>query len=498
MEVWPSPATYRELAGRHAVVPVWAELLDDLDTPISLYAKLVGDGPGYLLESAEHRPETGRYSFVGADPFWRFTSRDGRTVVTRDGLAHTRVGPPLSVLRQEMAGLSGPGLADLPPFWGGAVGYCSYDLVRRLERLPGRPTGPADWPDVDLLAARLVAVHDHLFHRSFLVANVPVSGDPDAAYRAAQGVIARARQRLAAPGPRPLSPAGGPSAELSASLDEAAYVAAVERAQQYIRAGDIFQVVLSRRLTRPSAVDALSVYRTLRAINPSPYLFLLNHGDRQLVGSSPEMLVRVTGDRVQTRPIAGTRPRGATAAADAALAAELAADPKERAEHVMLVDLGRNDVGRVSRPGSVQVTQFMDVEQYSHVMHLVTAVEGRLARGRDALAALAAAFPAGTVSGAPKVRAMEIIEELEPARRGPYAGGVGYLAWNGNLDVCITIRTLLLAGGQVSVQAGAGVVAASVPQREYQETEGKAAALLAAVDMAERGVVAGAAGPDPR
>jgi len=492
----PEPAAFRVAAAAHGVVPVIRRILGDLDTPLAVYDRLRGDGPSFLLESAEHGERWGRHSFVGVDPFLVVRARSGRAVLEGEVPAGTPEGGGVLATLQHLLGvLSAPRVPGVP-LHGGAVGYLGYDVVREVERLPDTATDDLGLDDAVMMFPRHVVALDHLRQTVTVVTNAVVHGLDEAgiaaAYTAAVAANAAVVARLA--GPRPARPAVPPPAPVPAdelpaatsSMPDGAYVAAVDRIQDHVRAGDTFQTVLSQRLSVRTDVDPLDLYRVLRVINPSPYLFLLDTGDAHVVGSSPEALVQVQDRRVVTWPIAGTRRRGDDATEDRALADELLADAKERAEHVMLVDLARNDLGRVCAPGSVRVDQLMEVERYSHVMHLVSAVSGRLRDGVGAVDVLRATFPAGTVSGAPKVRAMELIDELEPTRRGPYAGAVGYLDLAGDMDTCITIRTVVLHRGVAHVQAGAGVVADSVPAAEERETRDKARAMLAAIRAAER------------
>ncbi|BDG60638.1 anthranilate synthase component I [Caldinitratiruptor microaerophilus] len=495
------PAPFLEAASRFRTVPVYQELIADLETPISLFLKLFAqDRDAFLLESADGGDRVGRYSMLGGRPLARLVHREGRTVRSGPEGEAVRTGDPLRHLRELLAGLdaappvplAGPPATGLPPFLGGAVGYLGYDVVRHFERLPGAPPDVLGAPDAVFLVPELVAVFDHLTHRLYLVALAVPGGDPEGAYARALDVLGEARARLAAPvAPAPpVAPAtraGAAAGGLHAHFPRERFLAAVRRIQEYIAAGDAFQVVLSQRLTAPTRANPLDIYRMLRTVNPSPYLFYFRTGDLHLVGSSPERLVKVQDGVVEVRPIAGTEPRGRDEAEDRANEERLLASEKERAEHIMLVDLGRNDVGRVAEFGTVRVPELMRVERYSHVMHLVSSVTGRLAPGRDALDALAACFPAGTLTGAPKVRAMEIIDELEPVRRGPYGGAVGYVDLRGNLDTCITIRTLILQDAVAHIQAGAGVVADSDPQREYEETLHKARHLIRTLELAEGG-----------
>lgn len=476
--IQPSREEYRRLSSAYQVVPVYQEVVADLETPIAAFKK-IGGTPAYLLESVSGGEFLGRYSFIGFDPFLIFRAKGDTVSVTMDGREERFTGSPLRALEGVLAGLKGPSLEGLPRFYGGGVGYFGYDLVRHLERLPNRTVDDTGVDDCHLVFTRVVLIFDHIRRRLTVVVNTRPQDDRDAAYQEAADRIAHTLAALR----QPMAPgwevkAADPAAPPAVNMRKEEFLDAVRRAKDYIRAGDILQVVLSQRFAQPFAGDPFEAYRRLRAINPSPYLFYLNFGDPVVVGSSPEMLVRVEDGIIRTRPIAGTRPRGRDAEEDEALAGELLGDPKERAEHIMLVDLGRNDLGRVCTPGTVRVPEFMTIEKYSHVIHIVSEVQGKLAPGCTALNALAASFPAGTVSGAPKVRAMEIIEELEPTRRGIYAGAVGYFSFSGNLDTCITIRTIVIRNGQAYVQAGAGIVADSDPEREYLETINKAQALL--------------------
>ncbi len=460
------------------------EFLADTLTPLGVYRRLALLSPyRFLLESVTGGEQVSRYSFLGAWPSELYRLHPDRLEREVRGRCEALPGPPLTALRAVVAGITAA--AGPAPFSGGFVGWFGYDLVRLLERLPGRPADRYGLPVAVLGRFDRVLVFDHARQRLLGIANEIEDEVSQADAEQALDEL-EAMLRGGGSGHAAVLPASMPPpvlAEPSLSADE--FRAAVGRAKEHIAAGDIFQVVLARRFRMPFRGSALALYRALRLVNPSPYMVLWETPEVALVGASPEMLVRKTGDRVTTRPIAGTRPRGADAEADRRLADELLADPKERAEHVMLVDLGRNDLGRVARPGSVRVASFMEVERYSHVMHLVSDVEGTLAPHLNGLDALLASFPAGTVSGAPKIRAMEIIDALEPESRGPYAGAVGYLSYGGDLDTCITIRTLVVGGGEASVTAGAGIVADSDPAAEERETENKAAAMLQAVALAE-------------
>ncbi|HEX2729937.1 MAG TPA: anthranilate synthase component I, partial [Rubrobacteraceae bacterium] len=450
----------------------------------------------FLLESAESAERFGRYSFLGFDPKRTLSYRNGvYTVVDADGVREVPAKDPFRGLAEVVGKKTVAPLPNLPAFVGGAVGYFSYDAVRYLERLPDAPPDDLDMPEAYFMVTDTLVVFDHLRHKILVISLVDASSLRDvegegfsAAYRRAADDVRRVSERLAAPLVRRALPDGTGSVrslEVTSNVTQERYVEAVEQAKEYIRAGDAFQIVPSQRFQAGIGdLDPLLLYRGLRTVNPSPYMTYLKIGDLALVGASPEPLVRVEGRRVMTRPVAGTRPRGATPEQDAALAEELLADEKERAEHVMLVDLGRNDLGRVSEIGSVELESFMEIERYSHVMHIVSPVEGNLREDLTALDALAAAFPAGTVSGAPKVRAMEIIDELESTRRGPYAGATGYYGIDGRLDTCITLRTALLKDGTAYFQAGGGVVADSVPKLEYEESRNKARALVRALEVA--------------
>lgn len=480
-------------------MPVFAELPADLDTPLSAYLR-VRPGPySFLLESVEGGEKWARYSFLGTDPLMVLSAKNGRLTLVRSGSRTAERlpdGNPLDALRGLLRRFQPVSVPGLPRFQGGAVGYLAYDMVRHMERLPASARDDLGLPDLVFMFTDTLLVFDNLRHRLLVIANAHVdkrdAASLDRAYdRAAVRIgmiLAKLQQPARAPAPLGLPPTGPLLAlgedGFTTTMEEPAFVEAVARAKEYIAAGDAYQIVLSRRLDCPLPRDPFTVYRALRTINPSPYLFYLRLGKTTVVGSSPEVLVRLEGNRVEVRPIAGTSPRGATDAQDAEIAEALLADPKERAEHVMLVDLGRNDVGRVAQLGSVKVTEFMAIERYSHVMHLVSHVTGELRPGADALEVLQACFPAGTLTGAPKIRAMEIIDELEPTQRGPYGGAVGYIGYSGNLDSCITIRTIVCHGRRAWVQVGAGIVADSDPKTEWLETCSKARGLVLALRMA--------------
>jgi anthranilate synthase component 1 len=466
-------------------VPHIREFLADSLTPLGVYRRLAKISPyRFLLESVSGGEQVSRFSFLGAGPQEIYRLYPDRLEVERNGRRSDLPGPPLEALHQVLGEVKAdPGPI---PFTGGLVGYFGYDLIRMVEKLPNRPPDPFGLPVAMLARYDALVVFDHAHQRVLAIAN-EIEGEHGVA--AAERQLARLSRLLTIE-----TGSGGvamPGYSLPAldteppSLDGPSYQKAVLKAKEYIAAGDIFQVVLARRWTVPRRIEPLALYRAIRMVNPSPYMLLLESPEVSLAGASPEMLVRKEGRRLETRPIAGTRPRGMDAAGDKSLAEDLLADPKERAEHVMLVDLGRNDLGQVAVPGSVRVASFMEIERYSHVMHMVSSVEAELAEDKNGLDALLACFPAGTVSGAPKIRAMQIIDELEPQSRGPYAGAVGYLSYSGDVDTCIAIRTLVVEGDRTSVTAGAGIVADSDPASEQKETENKAAGLLQAVALAQ-------------
>jgi anthranilate synthase component 1 len=487
LRVRPDPSEFAALSARWPLVPVWAELMGDSCTPVGVFPSLAGPGPGTLLESVERSERWGRFSFVSSEPAALVSvgaeglriERQVRDLPLPPGAAR---GPALELLRSVTSSLRAPRLPELPPLTGGLVGMVAYEAASLLGGYPC-PGGPGlPGPPVSLQVVDRAVVFDHWRQRILLVAHVPAGGR--GAYLEGAAALEDLAGRLAAarpPAPDPLPDAGPSPAPSATNMEDDRFRDVVRRLKEHVGAGDIFQAVPSRRLTYPAPEGGFPVYRRLRVLNPSPYMFFLRLPGLELAGSSPEPLVRVEGRRVLTRPIAGTRPRGGDEEEDRRLEAELLADPKERAEHAMLVDLARNDLGRVCRPGSVRPTELMVVERFSRVMHLVSTVEGELEEGLDALDALAATFPAGTVTGAPKERAMELIAELEPTARGPYAGGVGYLSFAGDLDFCITIRTAVIEDGVAHVQAGAGVVADSDPDRELAETRAKASAVAQAL-----------------
>jgi len=492
---FPDQETFVQLAGQSGLVPVHRTIIADLDTPLTIYAKIAGSRQhAFLFESMEGGEKWGRYSFIGLDPLVNFTSTGSTVTVTCPGTGEpdrtvTSVNP-LQELRELMASFDASRAPGLPRFFGGAVGFLGYDMVRFIEDIPDS-NPQLDIPDCSFMVPRLVLIHDSVQQQLTVVCNVMVQDGSryrelyDDAVKRIDEVVRLVRSPVPATFADEITPSPGHA--FISNIDQATFETMVERAKEYILAGDIIQVVLSQRFHTKTVLDPFLLYRALRHINPSPYLFFLKMDDTVLIGSSPEILVRLENGEIELRPIAGTRHRGSTPEEDTALEEELLADPKERAEHLMLVDLGRNDVGRVAVGGSVAVDDLLVIERYSHVMHIVSGVRGKLAPDRDQFDVLEACFPAGTVSGAPKIRAMEIIDELEPERRGPYAGAVGYFGFSGNMDFCITIRTFVMQGENLWVQAGAGIVADSVPRKEYEETINKARGLRRAVELAEEG-----------
>jgi len=486
----PDFKEFSRLAREATLIPVVKSVSADLLTPVSAFLAIAADEPhAFLLESVERGEQIGRFTFLGARPYMRVKSREGEVEIERGRKRETLKENIFQVLKWLLREHRPASYAGLPPFTAGAVGYFAYDVVRQLEKIGNRAKDDLHLPDAELMFFDRLLAFDHLRHQIHIVATADVSREkPRAAYDRAVRDIAVIERKLA----RGLSPAmwrksakkKAGKMKVQARTPRPQFLRAVERCKEYIAAGDVFQVVLSQRLDFTPEVAPFDLYRALRQVNPSPYLYFLRSGDTHILGSSPEMLVRVTGRKLEYRPIAGTHPRGRDEAEDARLEHQMRNDEKERAEHVMLVDLGRNDLGRVSEYGSVKVKDLMYVERYSHVMHLVSALEGKLRADLDALDAFAACFPAGTLSGAPKVRAMQIIEELEPTRRGIYGGSVLYADFAGNLDSCIGIRTMLMQGKKAYLQAGAGIVADSDPASEFQESLNKAQAVLKAVEIA--------------
>ena len=490
---YPDKQEFIRRASAGNLVPVYREILADMETPVSAFRKIGQGGYSFLLESVEGGERIARYSFLGSEPFMVLRSKGRRVTISENGesrqIALEDGQDPLHVLKSQLTRFKWVADPDLPRFVGGAVGYIGYDTVRFFEELPDTSEDDLNMDDLVFAFTDTLLMFDHVRHRIRVICNAHVNGDPDAAYDRAVEKVDSLVERLRRPVPVS-DPAERPSVEtqVRSNFSREEFENAVATAKEYTTAGDCIQVVLAQRLSTPVQADSFDIYRALRSLNPSPYMFYLSFGDVTQIGASPEILVTVERGKVVVRPIAGTRPRGKTEAEDAALESELLADEKERAEHIMLVDLGRNDIGRVCRYGSVEVNEMMIIERYSHVMHIVSNVEGRLKPDKDQFDTLRATFPAGTVSGAPKIRAMEIIEELEPTKRGSYAGAVGYFSYSGDMDTCITIRTILVKDGIAYVQAGAGIVADSVPANEYQETLNKARAMVKAIELAESGL----------
>jgi anthranilate synthase component 1 len=484
---------FKELSRQGNLIPLYRETLGDIETPVSAFLKLKKT-PSFLLESVTGGEKWARYSFIGIEPSMVIKCKGKKTeVISKNSEVKIQTGEdPLNVIKNTLSGFKPVTTRELPRFSGGLVGYLGYDVVKFFERVPDSPKPEIDMPDIFLMFADTVVIFDNLKQTIKVVHNTYTEGkDIKDAYEEAEAridkIIAELRQGTypSTPIAHGLSPTTT-TQDFSSNFTKRGFLNAVEKAKEYVMSGDVVQVVLSQRFERQINSHPFDIYRALRLINPSPYMYYLDTGDEQIVGSSPEILVRLEDSKITLRPIAGTRRRGETEEEDIALENDLKMDPKEIAEHIMLVDLGRNDVGRVAEIGSIKVTELMSVERYSHVMHLVSNVEGSLKKGLDAFDVFRASFPAGTVTGAPKVRAMEIIEELEPTKRGAYAGAVGYFSYSGNMDTCITIRTLIIKDGKVYVQAGAGIVADSVPENEYMETLSKAKAMMKAVEYASR------------
>jgi anthranilate synthase component 1 len=469
----PTLEEVKKLARDGNLVPVYREIVADMETPVSAFLKVSRGRYSFLLESVEGGQRQARYSFIGTEP--------EKIVIVHAG---DRTGP-LQAVKDELEKYKQVQVYGLPILCGGAVGYLSYETSTRFEELPSPHKDPLELPEAIFMIVGTILVFDHVTHKAIIVSNASIGDDVEKAYAEAVSRIDDLAERLMAPLPAPstLQEKAGTQG-IQSNFSQQDFEDCVDRAKDYIASGEAIQVVLSQRLSARTAADPFDIYRALRSINPSPYMYFLHLDDFHIVGASPETLVRVEDGAVTIRPLAGTRPRGEDYLQDAALADELLHDEKERAEHIMLVDLGRNDIGRISKPGTVEVSDLMEIERYSHVMHMVTNVQGRLADEYSAFDALQACFPAGTVSGAPKIRAMQIIAELEPDKRGPYAGAVGYFSHNGNMDMAIAIRTMVIKKGTAYVQAGCGIVYDSVPQREYQETLNKARALLKAIEQA--------------
>ena len=484
MDIRPVFSRFKEMATQGNLIPVHGEFLADTETPVSAYLKIKNKVYSYLLESADGGTAWGRYSFIGYKPLLvaRFKNRQMEVTKNDETVSYTQVENPLTLLRELVSQYRPVPSSELPPFQGGLVGFFNYDLIRTWEPVPGECLHE-DIPECVFTASERLVIFDHLTHKITVVTHAHLSEgtDPEEAYTEAANGVKETISELN----RPVSGIMGQNdlqvSELNSNIEKAQFKIAVEKAKEYIVAGDAIQVVLSQRFEGRVSGQDFALYRNLRSVNPSPYMFYLNFGESRLMGASPEILVRLTDGRIELRPIAGTRPRGKDHETDRVLEKELMGDPKERAEHIMLVDLGRNDAGKVAAPGTVTVPRLMEVERYSHVMHLVSRVEADLDPEKDAFDLFMASFPAGTVSGAPKIRAMEIIHELEPSPRGPYAGAVGYFGFNGNMDFCITIRTMALHNDRLSFQVGAGIVADSDPEKEYEETLNKAGAMFQAI-----------------
>ena len=487
---YPDKRKFISCARRGNVIPVYRELISDMETPVALFQRLNKGGCGYLLESVEGGEHLGRYSFLGVSPALTFRSKGQEIQITEKGRKRIWVTDtnPLHELKKIMSRYKSVAVEGLPRFSGGAVGYIGYNTVRFFEDIPQRNPDDLKLPDMYFMITDTLIIFDHLKHVIKVVTNAHIDKDPPLkVYEKAVRNIERLIRRIKTPSPVSIVelPRITPKLKVKSNFSRKQFEDNIGRAKMYIRRGDIIQVVLSQRFKVNITCAPFDIYRALRSVNPSPYMYYIKGEEGHIIGSSPELLVRCEGNTVEMRPIAGTRPRGRTSGSDARLEKQLLADAKERAEHIMLVDLGRNDIGRVCQSGSVRVTDFMIIEKYSHVMHIVSNVEGKLRRNKDQYNVLQAAFPAGTVTGAPKIRAMEIIDELENKSRGPYAGAVCYFGFSGNLDSAITIRTIIVKGRTAYIQAGAGIVADSVPSREYQETVNKARGMLKAISLAQ-------------
>ena len=488
---FPTFDIFCTLAGTGNLIPVYREIMADMDTPVSAFKKIDDGHFSFLLESIEGGEKWGRFSFLGSAPATIIRSKGNMVETISNGIATCQeTSDPLNSVRELLAQYTPVEVDGLPRFFGGAVGYLGYDMVRHFENLPTEKPALLNAYDSYFLITDTIVIFDTMHQKIKVVSNAHITGDipPAEAYRSATEKIDAIIRRLRTPPAVPESRHPERPVDFQSNMSREAFENSVEKAKEYVRSGDIIQVVLSQRFSGELSADPLDIYRVLRTLNPSPYMFFLRLGETILAGASPEVMVRKEGLQVELRPIAGTRPRGATPEADARLAEELLADPKERAEHVMLVDLGRNDLGRVCTTGTVKVSELMLIERYSHVMHIVSNVQGQLSAGRDAFDLVRATFPAGTLSGAPKIRAMQIIDELEPVRREIYGGAVGYFSFSGNMDLCITIRTLVIKDGKVHLQAGAGIVADSDPATEWQETVNKGMAVIRAVETAEKGL----------
>ncbi len=490
--IQPTFKEFCRLAKQGNLVPVYQELLMDLETPLSFFKRLERDRYSFLLESVEGSERWARYSFLGSRPHRIFKAHGNRITIIENGKTQTRVADePLKMLEDLLKGCQPVPVPGVPPFFGGALGYVSYDAVEQFHEIGNDKRDPLDMPEIFFVFVQTLVAFDNLKHTIKVIDNARVEHGTNLR-RAYDQSIARIRKVISSlqKKPRGIEPRdltqGKGTRKYRSNLTQEGFKKAVIKAKEYIKAGDIIQAVLCQRLETETEADPFEIYRALRFINPSPYMFYLELEDLRVIGSSPETMVRLTGDTIELRPIAGTRRRGATPEEERELEADLLADPKERAEHIMLVDLGRNDVGRVAAIGSVEVNELMAIERYSHVIHIVSNVRGKLAPGKTPFDLFVSAFPAGTVSGAPKIRAMQIISELEPQKRGLYAGAIGYFGYNGNLDTCIVIRTIVMKGKKVFINAGAGIVADSDPASEYQETLNKARAMLGAIELAEQ------------
>lgn len=490
--IQPSYKEFCQLAKQGNLVPVYQELLMDLETPLSFFKRLERDKYAFLLESVEGSERWARYSFLGTRPQRIFKARGKQVEIVEHGNSRKLTSDaPLKILEQLLKGYRPVTVPGVPPFFGGALGYVSYNAVEQFHQIANSKKDPLGLPEIFFLFVQTLVAFDNLKHTIKIIDNAHVDEQTDlrAVYdtsvKRIRKVISTLQKKPRGIEPRDLTQAAG-KRSFRSNLTQAGFENAVHTAKEYIKAGDIIQVVLAQRLETETPTDPFEIYRALRFINPSPYMFYLELEDLRVIGSSPETMVRLTGDTIELRPIAGTRRRGATPEEECELEADLLADPKERAEHIMLVDLGRNDVGRVAKIGTVEVNELMAIERYSHVIHIVSNVRGKLAADKTPFDLFVSAFPAGTVSGAPKIRAMQIVSELEPQKRGLYAGAIGYFGYNGNLDTCIVIRTIVMKGKKVYITAGAGIVADSDPALEYQETLNKARAMLKAVELAEQ------------
>ncbi len=492
---YPSRSEFGAKVGLGNLIPVYREIVADTETAVSAFLKIGGGDYVFLLESVQGGEKWARYSFLGRNPSLVIRTRGNQAELLKSGSPAERrtITDPLDLVKEALSIYRPVRVKGLPRFFGGMVGYLAYDAVRFFETLPDRTNDDLGLPDLLFLLTDTLLIFDNLSQRIQVVSNAFVPDKAASTVEAAYDLAISKIEAVVADLGKPLERSAVPTLasrppEVMSNFTREGFCQAVLKCKNYVEAGDIIQAVLSQRLQVKTIAQPFDVYRALRVINPSPYMYFLRLGELSLAGSSPEVLIRLEDAQIDLRPIAGTRPRGQTEVEDRELAAELLEDPKERAEHIMLVDLGRNDVGRVAVPGSVEVNELMVIERYSHVMHIVSNVRGRIQEGRDAFDVLRASFPAGTVTGAPKIRAMEIIEELESVRRGSYAGAVGYISFSGNMDTCIAIRTILFAKERAWIQAGAGIVADSDPEREYQETLSKAAAMLRAIEMAEGGL----------